>query len=160
MEIFSVRGFGLVHKIDLHKGIPRMGLDQKIILTIDDDIDMLDAISYTLSTKGYKMLTACDGNEALELLKSLPNDKLPDLILLDYQMPVLNGYEFNLARLKIPRLARIPVVLMTSKGDLNFIMDSIDAEAYISKPILQESILRLANNFIYRRDNARFSFLV
>ena len=137
-----------------------MGLDQKIILTIDDDIDMLEAISFTLSTKGYKMLTAHDGNEALELLNSLPDDKLPDLILLDYQMPVLNGYEFNLARLKIPRLARIPVVLMTAKGDINSIMDSLEAEAYISKPIMQESILRLANNFIHRRDNARFSFLV
>jgi hypothetical protein len=49
---------------------------------------------------------------------------------------------------------------MTAKGDINSIMDSIDAEAYISKPIMEESILRLANNFIHRRDNARFSFLV
>lgn len=137
-----------------------MGLDQKVILTIDDDIDMLDAISHTLERHGYKMLTACDGNEALKLLESLNDDQLPDLILLDYNMPVLNGYEFNLARLEIPRLANIPLVLLTARGDLSPLMDTIEAEAYVNKPIREESILQLANNFIYRRDNARFSFLV
>lgn len=137
-----------------------MGLDQKIILTIDDDIDMLDSISYTLEAQGYKMLTAQDGHEALNLLQSLSNDELPDLILLDYNMPVLNGYEFNLARLEIPRLARIPLVLLTARGDLSPLMETIEAEAYVNKPIRQDKILQLANNFIYRRDNARFSFLV
>jgi CheY-like chemotaxis protein len=137
-----------------------MGLDQKVILTIDDDIDMLDAISHTLESHGYKMLTACNGNEALKLLESLNDDQLPDLILLDYNMPVLNGYEFNLARLEIPRLANIPLVLLTARGDLSPLMDNIEAEAYVNKPIREESILQLANNFIYRRDNARFSFLV
>lgn len=137
-----------------------MGLEQKIILTIDDDIDILDSISYTLEAQGYKMLTALDGRKALELLNSLSNDELPDLILLDYNMPVLNGYEFNLARLKIPRIAPIPLVLLTARGDLSPLMDSIEAEAYVTKPFRQESILQLANNFIYRRDNARFSFLV
>jgi response regulator RpfG family c-di-GMP phosphodiesterase len=132
---------------------------KKLVLTIDDDGDIIEAIRSVLEMEGYEIISAKNGKQALELLSKLPDNGLPDLILLDYEMPILNGSEFNRDRLLEPRLAHIPVVLMTAALDIKKIMDKLDVEAYLQKPMGIDSIIKVANNFVKRRESAKFSFL-
>jgi DNA-binding response OmpR family regulator len=132
---------------------------KKIILSIDDDDLILDVVKQVLELEGFHIITATNGQEGLDLLMSLPDDELPNLILLDQNMPVLNGDQFNRARLLVPRLRSIPVVMMTASGDIKKFMDEVEAEAYIDKPMGIHSIVDVARNFIHRRSAAQTAFL-
>ena len=132
---------------------------KKIILSIDDDDLILDVVKQVLEMEGFHILTATNGQEGLDLLSRLPDSELPNLILLDQNMPVLNGDQFNRARLQDPRLRSIPVVMMTASGDIKKFMDEVEAEAYIDKPLGIHSIVDVARNFIHRRSAAQTSFL-
>lgn len=129
------------------------------ILTIDDDQDIRESINDILKSEGYQTLSAENGKYALELLMKLEDFELPDLILLDYTMPELNGSDFHRELSKNIRFHRIPVVLMTANSNLRQIMDQLNVEAYITKPMDVDNILQVAKNFTARAQAARFSFL-
>lgn len=132
---------------------------KKIVLVIDDDLDILANVREIFEMEDYHVLSASNGREAIEILGKLSDHELPNLILLDYMMPILNGDGFNTERLKIPRLCSIPVVLMTANGNINMIMNDVDVDAYIDKPMDINQMLRIAFNFIHRRESAKTSFL-
>ena len=129
------------------------------ILTIDDDKDILESITTILEMEGYDTLSASNGLDALKILDKLEDFELPSLILLDYTMPGFNGKDFYNEFSKIDRYKKIPVVLMTANSNIREIMDQLDAEAFISKPMDMQNILNVARNFTERRTNARYSFL-
>lgn len=134
--------------------------DQKMcVLTIDDDLEILESINGILELEGYGTLGANNGKEGLELLISLEDFELPDLILLDLTMPALSGEAFLRELSKDIRFQRIPVVLMTAQTNLRQIMDHLKVEAYISKPMDMEKILQVAKNYTGRWEAAKFSFL-
>lgn len=118
---------------------------QSSILIIEDEKDILDSLREVLDFEGYKVFCARNGQEALESLDKIPT---PNLILLDMLMPKMNGKEFRKAQLRIPRLAKIPVVVMsadntpaTSFADIN---SSIN---YLKKPLDIDDLLKaVANN--------------
>ncbi len=122
----------------------------KKILTIDDDEDIRSSISERLDFEGYTAVWANNGRVALDYLKATRDDDLPDLILLDYMMPIMNGQDFCREKNKIERLASIPVVMMTASGNLVNVMVRLDSEAkaYISKPMDDETIINLVNFFL------------
>ena len=132
---------------------------KKTVLVVDDDADIVSNIKEIFEMEDYSVLTASNGREAMDILKSLPDAHLPNLILRDYMMPILNGDGFNTERLTIPRLSSIPVVLMTASGNIHTIMNNLDVDAYIDKPMDINQMLRIAFNFIHRRETARTSFL-
>ena len=131
----------------------------KNILIIDDEVEICAVMKQILELEDYKVQVANNGEGALILLSNTPDGKLPHLILLDYNMPVLNGHGFNKARLQNPRLAKIPIVLLTANSFINRIMSHIDADAYVSKPINVEQVSKLAMNYTHRREYAKSSFL-
>jgi CheY-like chemotaxis protein len=106
---------------------------QKIILVIDDSIDGQNLLRVVLEAKGYKTYTAPNGSEALVLLSELT--VLPDLILLDAQMPVMDGYGFRARQRLIPRLKHIPVVVMSGDEDLSMSVNMDHPEHIVIKPI-------------------------
>jgi two-component system alkaline phosphatase synthesis response regulator PhoP len=137
-----------------------MIFDQNIsILTIDDDIDLLEMINSILVAEGYRVHGCSSRDEALEYLLNLPKKNLPQLILLDFTMPGLSGQAFHHELLSHDEFKDIPIVLMTANTNLHQIMDEFDADAYISKPMDAHHILHVAKNFTERRQNARHSFL-
>lgn len=80
------------------------------ILVVDDDASLRDLLVLSLAAEGYQVSAACDGRVALrEVLHHWP-----DLILLDLEMPVLDGWEFLRVRSEHPRLATIPVVVLSA----------------------------------------------
>jgi CheY-like chemotaxis protein len=84
------------------------------ILVVDDDVDLRETLVEALELRGYEVASAGNGREALDLL--LADQAPPCLILLDVMMPVMDGFEFRRCMRADPRLAGIPVVVITAGG--------------------------------------------
>jgi CheY-like chemotaxis protein len=81
------------------------------VLIVEDDVDVREALVFFLQGEGYDVVEAGHGAEALQRLQE---DTGVGLILLDLMMPVMNGWEFRAAQTQDPRLAAIPVVIITA----------------------------------------------
>lgn len=84
------------------------------VMVVDDDEDIRDSLTLMLSGKGYSVVTASDGREALDLLRS--GRREPCLILLDLMMPGMNGFQLREALTADPMLRSVPVVAITGAG--------------------------------------------
>lgn len=82
------------------------------ILIVDDDLDIRELLSEMLEDRGFDVVTAPNGLEALKLVESMATP--PSTILLDLMMPVMDGYTFLEQRQKSPTLASIPVAVVTA----------------------------------------------
>lgn len=123
------------------------------ILIVDDSLPMRSVIKRTLKAAGYgnaELLEAANGKEALELLKNA----WIDIIITDYNMPVMNGFEFIKA-VKENELAKdIPVVVISSESNRSRIQAFMDcgAAGYITKPFTAESIRDLIVSILGEAD--------
>ena len=122
----------------------------ELILVVDDTPANLEVVCETLSDAGYEVATALDGDRALKRVHSYP----PDLILLDVQMPGINGFE-TCQRLKAdPTTASIPIIFMTALVDADskekgFVLGAVD---YITKPFHeQEMVARVKTHLQLRQ---------
>lgn len=103
------------------------------ILVIEDNEQNLYLIRYILENCGHEVSSAMDGKEGIELAATL----LPDLILLDIQLPVMDGYDVARALRQNPALADTPIIAVTSyamPGDKEKAMEA-GCTGYIEKPI-------------------------
>ncbi len=98
------------------------------ILVVEDDADALAALGDLLESHGYAVASACNGAEALEVLGRSP---LPNLIVLDLLMPTMDGWEFRRRQKKDPRIAHIPVVVVSASSAAK----PIDADSILRKPV-------------------------
>ncbi|HPZ09084.1 MAG TPA: response regulator [Candidatus Eremiobacteraeota bacterium] len=114
-----------------------------VILVIDDDEIIRKLIKFTLEKRDYKVITAEDALEGICKL-----ELNPDLIILDIVMPEIDGYEvLNLIK-KDSQFKDIPVIMLTSKHDINHMLKafSCGAEDYLAKPFeIDELIARIRN---------------
>jgi CheY-like chemotaxis protein len=82
------------------------------ILVVDDDLDIREILSDTLADLGFDVVAAANGRDALRLVDDL--EVGPSVILLDLMMPVMDGYGFLEERAKDPKLASVPVAVVTA----------------------------------------------
>lgn len=126
------------------------------ILLVDDDPDILDAVSIILETQGYQIVTARDGIEALATLKA----EKPDLMILDLLMPKMDGFAVC-KELKDPRWAKyadIPILILTSvreeasrrRYELETGME-LDVDDYVEKPIAPAILLQRVEKLLKKR---------
>ena len=99
------------------------------VLVVDDDVDLLDLIIYSLRRDGYSVITAVDGAQALHRWES----EHPDIILLDANLPKLNGFE--VCR-RIRQESETPIIMLTARDEEEDILKGLQlgADDYISKP--------------------------
>jgi len=109
----------------------------KSILIVDDELIVVEISKRKLEERGYEVLTAGDGNEALLRLKS----KIPDLILLDIQMPKMNGYSFIMEKVKVPEYVNIPVVVLTAYNEMEPLFVRHGIKAYLLKPLKLQDLI-------------------
>ena len=109
------------------------------ILVVDDDDDIRETLRQVLADEGYAVDTAMNGLEALNQLRSATPP--PSLILLDLMMPVLNGFEFQLAKSRDPLLASIPVIIVSASLDARARTRSMHPIGVLEKPISLEALL-------------------
>ncbi len=106
---------------------------KKKILIIDDAIDNQLLLTMILEAGGYQVESTSNGEEALSLLRK--SSDLPDLILLDAQMPIMDGYQFRIQQRLDARLRELPVVVMTGDDDLTINKKMLDPLAIMQKPL-------------------------
>ncbi len=103
------------------------------ILVVDDHPDNIEIIDARLSSRGYLIDTARNGEEALSKVRDDP----PHLILLDVMMPLMDGFEVSRRIKRDPSLPFIPIILVTARGETEDKVEGLDAGAddYLTKPI-------------------------
>lgn len=109
------------------------------ILIADDDPDIRDVLKLTLSEENYEIIETTNGEEALLRIQK----DSPDLALLDYKMPVLDGREVCRLVKKDILLRHLPIIMVTGKGDLEDKVGGIEAGAddYVVKPFEPKELL-------------------
>jgi DNA-binding response OmpR family regulator/DNA-binding CsgD family transcriptional regulator len=112
------------------------------ILIVDDDLQILELIVKILKAKGYKAVVANNGRKALAVVEKTE----PDLILMDWNMPEMNGLETIGHLKKNPKTAQIPIIMLTSQSSSDYVVRGFEAGAidYIKKPIdIPELLIRV-----------------
>ncbi|HSP18059.1 MAG TPA: response regulator [Myxococcaceae bacterium] len=102
------------------------------VLVVEDDTDIRQALEEILEDHGFRAVGVRHGAEALEFLSRA--DELPCLILLDLMMPVMDGATFRDEQRRDPRIASIPVVLLSAYRDLDQRAVGLDAVSVVNKP--------------------------
>jgi CheY-like chemotaxis protein len=118
------------------------------ILVVEDDEDIREAVQDALERRGYQVLTAGDGRQALAALRGA--DPLPAVILLDLTMPVMSGWEFMAEQEKEPALAAVPVVVMSAVPNLHAQPDAIKWAGILTKPVALGILLETVARFFSR----------
>jgi PAS domain S-box-containing protein len=124
----------------------------KRILVVDDNPDMRELIS-TLLVVNYEVITAENGEDGL----SKAAEYVPDLIITDVMMPVVNGYEMTRRIKSDDYLRSTPVLMLTAKADLAYKLEGLEygADDYLTKPFNSKELLTrvksLLNNYEYQR---------
>jgi CheY-like chemotaxis protein len=119
------------------------------ILIVEDDADTRGLLTNMLATKGFHAVAAEDGLEGLHLLRTVLNraPDVPCLILLDLTMPRLSGHEFRRAQLADPRVAGVPIAVMSGSVDLERSARDLGAVAVVPKPIDDQALLTVVRRF-------------
>jgi DNA-binding response OmpR family regulator len=106
--------------------------ERPLVLVADDNADIRDLLATRLSTRGFEVTTAADGQAALEVALA----EHPDIALLDWVMPIIQGHELCVKLKTDPRTAEIPVVMLTARGEEEDRLLGLDlgADAYLVKP--------------------------
>ncbi len=111
------------------------------ILIVDDDDDIRELLADFLRDEGYQVSTACNGLDALSVLRAAAT--YPCLILLDLMMPIMNGFEFLKAFRSDPALAPIAVAIVSANGSLGPAERSALAAPILSKPLKLPALLEV-----------------
>jgi chemosensory pili system protein ChpA (sensor histidine kinase/response regulator) len=113
---------------------------QPLIMVVDDSITMRKVTSRVLERNDYEVITAKDGLDAVEKLI----ERVPDLMLLDIEMPRMDGYELATHMKNDPRLASVPIIMITSRTGEKHRQRAfeIGVERYLGKPYNEAELLR------------------
>jgi two-component system chemotaxis response regulator CheY len=112
------------------------------ILLAEDDDDLREAMADALSDASYSVKAVRNGRDALEWLED--NTLPPKLILLDLMMPVMDGWQFLDERQKTPRIAAVPVMVLSASGDFTRGSTSI---GFMRKPVAMKSLLAVVASY-------------
>jgi len=123
-------------------------MDKKRILIVDDEEDLVKAVSFRLELEGYDVIEAADGQAALDKVKS----ERPDLIVLDLMLPKINGYKVCEFLKADPGYKNIPVIMFTARAqDADIKMsEEVGADSYITKPFEPAMLMATIKDLLKR----------
>jgi CheY-like chemotaxis protein len=114
------------------------------ILIVEDDVDIRETLAEILADEGYSVASAANGLDAIAYLQS---ETLPAVILLDLMMPVMSGWEFRAKQQQDPRIAPIPVVVLSGDGNIQAKATSLNAAGFLPKPVDLERLLGMVSHY-------------
>jgi CheY-like chemotaxis protein len=139
------RTFGIVVTAAISDSNLASAEPRPVLLIVDDDDEIREALEDVLAERGYSVLTAADGRQALARLEQ---GERPDAIFLDLWMPVMNGWQLLEALSGNPEFNRIPrVVLTAARGQK---AKDLNATEVLTKPVRLEQVLGLAERLTAR----------
>jgi CheY-like chemotaxis protein len=107
------------------------------VLVVDDEFAIADLLETILSDEGYRVLTACNGKQGLAKM----TDAMPDLILLDFMMPILDGAGMLRAIAAAPAYQDIPVIMISSLNEEVIAEKCAGYTAFLRKPFRVAAVL-------------------
>lgn len=109
------------------------------ILICDDDDLLLELLQHRLGARGYRVMLARDGREAIEQARK----QQPDAVVLDAMMPVVDGYQVLRRFREDPALANVPIIFLTARKQEEDIVEALKlgASDYLAKPFIPEELL-------------------
>ena len=116
------------------------------ILVVEDDAALRDLLATILEDAGYQVRSTANGRDALDALA----DERPELIVLDMQMPVLDGQGFRAAQTAHPDWRRIPVIIVSATRAFLAEEETLGASAVLEKPFNVEHLLALVREWVGR----------
>lgn len=121
-------------------------MSEKTILVVDDESHILNVVSLKLRNAGFRVLTATDGQEALDLA----GQEHPDLVITDYHMPHLSGLELCQRLRQSEATSQIPAIMLTARG---YQLEPKDTEQsgirrMLSKPFSPRNLLATVNEVL------------
>ena len=122
--------------------------DAKLILVADDDDDVRELVVFRLERAGYDVLTAADGEQAVELAR----ERHPDLCVIDVMMPKLDGYQVTRRLRETEGLSTVPVLLLTASVQEAAVAEGFEAGAddYVKKPFSPQELLERVASVLAR----------
>ena len=112
------------------------------VLIVEDDADLREMMAQLLALEGFHAEAVGNGRDALDYLEK---GDCPDLILLDLMMPVMDGWEFRRRQRSNPRLASVPVVVLSALDQLR--AAELGSTAFLKKPLDFDRLLELVRQY-------------
>ena len=111
-----------------------------VVLVVDDSLTVRKITSRLLAREGFDVMTAKDGVDALQVL----TEQLPDVILLDIEMPRMDGFEFTKTIKRDAKLSHIPIIMITSRTAEKHrnLAKELGVDLYLGKPFQEEDLLK------------------
>ena len=124
---------------------------QPYILVVDDDPDILDAVTTILDTQPYRLGTARDGKQCMAKI----SEEIPDLLILDLLMPRMDGWGVIREMRSEPRFNNVPIMILTTviedasrrRYELETNM-AMDVQDYVQKPVRPDELIRRVENLL------------
>nr|PZN04910.1 MAG: DNA-binding response regulator [Bacillota bacterium] len=125
-----------------------MELNEKTILVVDDEKNIRELVKFNLESRGFKVIEAADGEEALNLVKA----QEPSLIILDLMLPKIDGWEVCRLLKSDPSTRKLPIIMLTALGDeIDKIVGlELGADDYITKPFSPRELVARVRAVIRR----------
>lgn len=123
-------------------------MDERTILVVEDEADILNLIAYNLEKESYRVLKAATGEEGMKLAR----DRKPDLVLLDLMLPGVDGLDIC-KHLKADDMTRgIPIIMVSARGEESDVVVGLElgADDYISKPFSPRILLARVRSVLRR----------
>lgn len=122
---------------------------EKKVLVVDDEIHIVHVVAIKLRNNGYEVITAANGDEAFELVC----EEKPDIIVTDFQMPVMTGLELVEKLRRSEATKDIPVIMLTAR---DFAIEDeqkqdLQISEFVSKPFSPKDLLRSIQDILYHR---------
>ena len=119
---------------------------KKTVLIADDEADIVETLQFMLESDGFEVLTAYDGEEALNIARKA----IPDAILLDVMMPKINGYKVSRLLKFDKKFQDIPILMITARTqeEDKLIGEETGADEYITKPFEVSNVIDLLNKHL------------
>src|SRR5690606_23762323 len=109
------------------------------ILVVEDEAALVTLLRYNLEREGFQVLEATDGEEALLVAR----ERRPDLILLDWMLPLLSGIEVCRQLRRLPETRTVPIIMLTARGEEGDKLRGLDsgADDYVTKPFSPSELI-------------------
>src|SRR4029077_9761746 len=117
---------------------------QKMVLLVEDDVEIRDILQDLLEAEGYDVVPASHGKQALEFLEGVRGGKLPDLMVLDMMMPLVDGGQVLATMKSDPVLSSVPVVVLSAVARER----PAGASAFLRKPIPLQKLVDTIRGFV------------
>jgi CheY-like chemotaxis protein len=114
-----------------------MDVKSKRVLVIDDEEEIVNAAKRMLERCGYTVATALNGKQGMDLV----NESRPDVIITDIIMPIMDGYEFFKQLRKESFTAKIPVIILTARPNMEDSFRALGVNGFVTKPFTSENLI-------------------